>query len=247
VTPSGRGGGAGRPGPAELLATGEVELKGRIPWSSNATFLVEVTGAGGGPSAGALAIYKPARGERPLWDFGRGLWRREVASYQLARHLGWDMVPVTVARPDAPLGPGSVQLFVAASPEEHYFTLVEQEKYRDQLQRMAVFDVVANNADRKSGHCLVDGDDHIWGIDHGLTFHAEPKLRTVIWDFAGQKVDDGLLGALEALVTGGVPEDLGRLLDDDEVEATVARAGALLRRRKFPRPLGDFPYPWPLI
>lgn len=236
---------------ADLLARGQIELKGRIPWSSNATFLVEVAGPGddenGGEARSLLAIYKPAHGERPLWDFDRGLWRREVAAYELSRHLGWDLVPVTVARGDGPLGPGSLQLFVEASPDEHYFTLVEDRSHHRQLQRMAAFDVVANNADRKSGHCLLGTNGHIWGIDNGLTFHVEPKLRTVIWDFAGQRMDEDLLGDLAALADGQVPERIGGLLATDEVEALVERATGLARRRKFPRPLGDFPYPWPLI
>jgi uncharacterized repeat protein (TIGR03843 family) len=260
-----RGGRADDASTAELLATGEVELKGRIPWSSNATFLVEVSrpdaegpdaegpDAEGpdaeGPEAegSVLAIYKPARGERPLWDFDRGLWRREVAAYQLARHLGWGLVPLTVARHDGPLGPGSLQLFVDACADEHYFTLLENPARHDQLRRIAAFDLVINNADRKSGHCLLGPDGRIWGIDHGLAFHAEPKLRTVIWDFAGQRVDDSLLADVDGVAGGDVPEEVGRLLSDDEVAAMVSRATSLVRRRKFPRPVGDFPYPWPLI
>lgn len=227
----------------ELLAHGDIALKGRIPWSSNATFLVELTGT----TARALAIYKPALGERPLWDFARGLWRREVASYELARHLGWDLVPVTVARSDGPLGEGSLQLFVQAVPDEHYFTLVEKPPLHAQLRRVAVFDVVANNADRKSGHCLLTEEGHVWAIDNGLTFHTEAKLRTVIWEFAGEKVADELLAALGPLSEGQVPARLGELLGDDELRAMARRATALVRRGRFPKPTGEFPYPWPLI
>lgn len=251
----GDGGDALAPAAADLLARGDIEVKGRIPWSSNATFLVEVTSTTGHDGAGRqqvasrseLAIYKPERGERPLWDFDRALWRREVAAYQLSQYLGWDLVPVTVACLDGPLGRGSLQLYVEASPDEHYFTLLEKPLYHDQLRRVALFDVLTNNADRKSGHCLLGAGEHIWGIDHGLTFHPEPKLRTVIWDFAGQKVDARLLEDIAPLAEGTLPPALERLLSAKEASALCERAAALVRRRKFPRPLGDFPYPWPLV
>ena len=258
------GAGTGYPGgaaqgeaAARLLAKGAVTIKGRIPWSSNATYLVEVSPAPEGPGPGAspagqppppaLAIYKPERGERPLWDFGRGLWRREVASYLMAAHLGWDIVPVTVAREDAPLGQGSLQLFVDAEADEHYFTLVEVAAHRRQLRQMAAFDIVVNNADRKSGHCLLGRDGRLWAIDNGLTFHVEPKLRTVIWDFAGQKVDDDLVGQLAMVGEGDLPPGLAGLLEEQELEAVSRRAARLARRSRFPQPSGDFPYPWPLI
>lgn len=241
--------GAGRPdgerATAELLSTGEIGIKGRVPWSSNATFVVGV--AGGGGQDEVLAIYKPGRGERPLWDFERGLWRREVAAYELSKHLGWGLVPLTVARQDAPLGPGSVQLFIDACADEHYFTLLEDRSHHPQLRRMAAFDLVANNADRKSGHCLLGPGGRVWAIDHGLTFHPEPKLRTVIWDFAGERVDDEVLADLGALAGGELPESFDRLLTEEESAAVVERAATLVRRRKFPRPLGEFPYPWPLV
>lgn len=234
---------AGDPEVAELLVGGHMELKGRIPWSSNATFLVEV----GDEGASTLAIYKPEQGERPLWDFHRGLWRREVAAYQLSRQLGWDIVPVTVSRPDAPLGRGSVQLFVDADADQHYFTLVEEPAHLGQLRRIAAFDVVANNADRKSGHCLLGPGERIWAIDHGLTFHREPKLRTVIWDFAGAGIDEDVLSDLVSLAGTDLFQLLDEFLDVDEVEAVRRRAAGLVRRARFPKPGGDFPYPWPLI
>ncbi|MGA3221911.1 MAG: SCO1664 family protein [Acidimicrobiales bacterium] len=248
------------------LSSGEIELRGRLPWSSNATFLVAVRPPPGvpgpttrrpakgarspEPGGGAppvLAIYKPARGERPLWDFPRGLWKREVAAYELSRFLGWGIVPPTTARPDGPLGPGSLQYFVDALFDEHYFTLLETPDHRRDLRRIAVFDVVANNADRKSGHCLIDREGHIWGIDHGLCFHAEPKLRTVIWDFAGEKIEKDLLASLGTMAAGSVPEALTRLLGDEEIGALRARAAALLASARFPEPSADFPYPWPLV
>jgi uncharacterized repeat protein (TIGR03843 family) len=235
-----------------VLASGEIELKGRIPWSSNATFLVSVCGAplavgAAGPGKDLLAIYKPEGGERPLWDFPRGLWRREVAAYELCSFMGWDIVPPTTARADAPLGPGSLQFCIEAAPDEHFFTLVDDPQQHRALRRIAAFDLVANNADRKSGHCLLAQDGHIWAIDHGLCFHSEQKLRTVIWDFAGEKLDEELLAPLELLAGAEVPATLESLLSEDEIAAIAARAKTALVRRRYPKPRGDFPYPWPLV
>ena len=165
--------------PLTLLTRGAVNIKGRMPWSSNATFLVEVVLDG----MAGLAVYKPQRGERPLWDFPRGLFKREIAAYLLSEALGWGVVPLTVPRDDGPYGAGSLQLFMDADFEQHYFTLVEDAAHHDRLQRICVFDLVANNADRKAVHCLRTGDGLVWAIDNGLTFHEEPKLRTVIWAF----------------------------------------------------------------
>ncbi len=235
-----------------VLSSGEIELKGRIPWSSNATFLVSVCAAPAGAGAPGtpgdlLAIYKPASGERPLWDFPQGLWKREVAAYELCSFMGWDIVPPTMSRPDGPLGPGSLQYCIDATPDEHFFTLIEDSQYDRALRRIAAFDLVANNADRKSGHCLLDQEGHIWAIDHGLCFHTDPKLRTVIWDFAGEKLDDDLLVPLELLAGGELPATLESLLDEEELAGISARARAALARRRYPKPRGDFPYPWPLI
>ncbi|MGH9101588.1 MAG: SCO1664 family protein, partial [Acidimicrobiales bacterium] len=171
-----------------------MELRGRMPWSSNATFLVSCT-LGGVEMA---AIYKPSRGERPLWDFPGGLDRREAAAYELSQLLGWDMVPETVLRGDGPLGPGSLQRFVEADFSQHYFTLVEDASHGEALRRIACFDLVANNADRKSGHCLLGTDGQIWAIDNGLCFHDQPKLRTVMWDFAGEPIPPAMLEDLVA-------------------------------------------------
>ena len=242
-------------GPLQTLACGEVEIQGRMPWSSNATFLVTVgapDGAGAGGAAGPgdrelAAIYKPIAGERPLWDFPGGLYRREVAAYELSEALGWRLVPETVGREDAPLGPGSLQRFVDADFEQHYFTLLEEERHHRALRRMAVFDVVANNADRKGGHCLLDTDDHVWGIDHGLCFHTQPKLRTVIWDFAGDRLDDADAADLERLQERGLPEALTSQLHDDEVAALERRIARLLSVGRLPQPRSDRPYPWPLV
>jgi uncharacterized repeat protein (TIGR03843 family) len=235
-------------GPAEILdvlSRGEVELRGRLPWSSNATFLAEVSVPGDGEPM--LAIYKPGRGERPLWDFPRDLWKREVAAYELATFLGWDIVPPTLGREDGPLGPGSFQYCIDALYEEHYFTLLESPEHHAALRRIAAFDVVINNADRKGGHCLLDRQGGIWAIDNGLSFHVEPKLRTVIWDFAGDTMDDELLDGLEPLARGDVPGTVGDLLEEEEIAALVRRAVRARSRRKFPKPTTEFPYPWPLI
>lgn len=230
-------------GPLQALAGGEVEIQGRMPWSSNATFLVTVAAEG----RETAAIYKPIAGERPLWDFPGGLYRREVAAYELSEALGWGLVPETVARDDGPLGPGSLQRFVDADFEQHYFTLLEEERYHGPLRRMAVFDVVANNADRKGGHCLLDGEDHVWGIDHGLCFHTQPKLRTVIWDFAGDRLDGTDAADLERLVETGLPDELTAHLQDGEAAALERRISRLLSVGRLPEPRSDRPYPWPLV
>lgn len=227
-----------------LLSAGSLEIEGRMPWSSNGTFLVTVTSG----DNRLPAIYKPGRAERPLWDFPDGLYRREVAAFELATALGWPIVPPTVlAGGEAPLGPGSLQLFVDADFEQHYFTLLEDEKHHRALRRMATFDVLANNADRKSGHCLLAGDGRIWGIDHGLCFHVQHKLRTVIWDFAGEPVDPADLAAVGRLVEKGPPESLQSLLHPEECRALMARARHLLQEQLLPEPRTDHPYPWPLV
>lgn len=212
-----------------------------MPWSSNATFLVGLCL----DDERSDAIYKPGRGERPLWDFPGGLYRREVAAWRLSEALGWDVVPETVLRTDGPLGEGSLQRFVDADFSEHYFTLLEHEDLHPQLRRMAVFDLLANNADRKSGHCLLTEDRHLWGIDHGVCFHDEPKLRTVIWDFAGEPIEPALLADVARLQSE--PPRFEGLLARDELAAFARRVEALLRMARFPDPGGDRPYPWPLV
>lgn len=229
--------------PLSILTSGELEVQGRMPWSSNGTFLTTVTNEAGSMTA----IYKPSRTERPLWDFPDGLYRREVAAFELARQLGWPIVPETVLRHDGPLGVGSLQRFVAADFEQHYFTLLEDPAHTPALLRIAVFDVMANNADRKGGHCLLDADRAIWGIDHGLCFHPEPKLRTVIWDFAGDPIDDTLLEDVRRLADGGLGPDLEALLNDDEVAAILRRCRGLLRSGRLPAPRSERAYPWPLV
>jgi uncharacterized repeat protein (TIGR03843 family) len=234
----------------DRLQGGELTVEGRLPWSSNLTFLVRV-----GPAPGRaaeddelFAVYKPGRGERSLWDFPDGLYRREVAAFELSEMLGWGLVPPTLLRDDGPFGPGCVQLFVEADYEQHYFTLIDTGGYEDDLRAICLFDAVANNADRKSGHVLVGPGGRLWAVDHGLCFHRQPKLRTVIWDFAGEPVPGARLGDLEHLCE----VDRGRfagLLDATEVSAISERARHLLHTRVFPEPVaGDRPpYPWPLV
>ena len=148
----------------------------------------------------AQGIYKPLRGERPLWDFEPGLHRREVAAYHLSEAMGLDLVPPTVLR-DGPYGEGSVQWFVDVDHRQHYFTIHEERPdLHDTLRAVALFDLLANNTDRKSGHVLIDGDDHIWGIDHGLCFAADFKLRTVVWEFGGEPIDEALIDAIQPIV-----------------------------------------------
>ena len=225
-----------------LLDTGRIEVKGRLPWSSNGTFLVELCLDG----ASGLAVYKPLRGERPLWDYPSGLFRREVAAYVVSEALGWGMVPETVSRDNAPLGPGSLQRFVDADFAEHYFTLLERPEHHEALKTICTFALLINNGDRKSGPCLLGRDGLIWAIDHGLSFHADPKLRTVIWDFAGEplppaRVDDVARLAAEP------PPGLTGLLHDDEIEALAARAAHIARHPVFPRIRSSRAYPWPLV
>ena len=235
----------GRADPAialDLLARGEVTVKGRLPRSSNATFLVELALDG----ANALAVYKPERGERPLWDFPPGLYRREIAAYLLSEALGWGLVPPTMQR-EGPLGDGSLQLFVPADFRQHYFTLLEAGEHRENLQRICLFDLVVNNADRKSGHCLLVPDDRIYAIDNGLTFHAEPKLRTVIWDFGEEPIAPALQEDLRRVLDDDLPPALAALLDPDEQRALKRRVRGLLRAGRYPVDKSGLRYPWPLI
>ncbi|MHB1709813.1 MAG: SCO1664 family protein [Acidimicrobiales bacterium] len=224
------------------LTESEIIVEGRLPWSSNMTFLVTI-------DRGPLrAVYKPARGERALWDFPGGLFRREVAAYALSESLGWALVPPTVARTDGPFGAGSLQLFVDADYRQHYFTLFESGEFDGRLRTISAFDVVANNADRKSGHVLCTDDGRLWGIDHGLCFHDEPKLRTVIWDFAGDEIPEPLLTDLEGLVPD-LPDDLARFLTGAERDQLVSRIRKLVATGVFPEPedTDHSPYPWPLV
>ena len=223
-----------------------IEVLGVLPYASNYTFLARL-----GTSDGILAVYKPRRGERPLWDFQHGtLANREVAAYLVSDAGGFDIVPPTVLRDDAPLGPGSLQLFVEHDPERHFFALETERS--DDFRVLAAFDVAINNADRKGGHVLEDAEGKLWAVDHGVTFHVEPKLRTVIWSFAGEPLPsdvrrhlETLRAALEAEV--GLHRELAELLSPAESEAVVRRVDRLLTEGKYPQPEVHHPLPWPLV
>lgn len=226
----------------DVLSTGEMTVHGRIAGSSNVTLLVTCTLDG----IDMAAVYKPVRGERSLWDFPPGLHRRELAARVLSEVLGWGLVPETVVRTEAPYGEGSVQRVVPEDGESHYFTLREEASWHPVLRRMAAFDAVANNADRKSGHVLL-AEGRLWAIDHGLTFHVEPKLRTVIWDFAGDDLDADVTGDLERALAGGLPDGLHDLLGAEEGEALLQRVHDLLAAGRLPFPHSDRAVPWPLV
>ena len=225
-----------------LLTRGRITLRGRMPAASNATFLAELELDG----AAGLAVYKPGRGERPLWDFPPGLFARELAAYQLSEALGWGLVPPTVRR-EGPYGEGSLQLFVPADFEQHYFTLRENPAHHARLKRICVFDVVANNADRKAGHCLLAPDGAIFAVDNGLCFHVEPKLRTVIWDFGGEPIPEGLRDDLRRFAAAPLPDALAALLAPAECRALLARAHALVQEGRFRTDASGVRYPWPLV
>lgn len=234
----------------KLLGEGELTLQGLMPWSSNYTFLGQVAD---GEDAQQV-IYKPVRGERPLWDFPKGtLAKREVAAFVVCRALGWDFVPPTVLR-NGPHGRGSVQLYVDIDADAHFFTFREDLNYHHSLQALALFDIITNNADRKGGHCLRTGAGCIIAIDQGLCFHVEPKLRTVIWDFAGQPIPADLRGAVARLAAeledheSGTVVTLHALIYEGEVAALRRRVKDLLTMECFPDPPEDRrPYPWPLV
>lgn len=227
----------------ELLSTGELSIVGRVIDSSNGTYVVEVTDG----DTYTWAIYKPQSGERPLWDFDPGLYKRERAAYVLSEALGWSLVPPTMVRADAPLGVGSLQWYIECDPSMHYFNLLRHAPdTHDALRRMAVFDMVGNNTDRKGGHVLQSADGHVWGIDHGLCFAAEFKLRTVVWEFGGEAVTGELL-TIAAQIADHVPLDVAALLHDEEAAAIQERAQWVTEHRVFPVDNSGRRYPWPLV
>jgi uncharacterized repeat protein (TIGR03843 family) len=250
-----RGRSSDRPaGPARLSKTEQLLARlpdltvlGLLHGSSNYTFLARLNPH---PPAGLLAVYKPARGESPLWDFEAGtLYRREVAAYQLSKVLGWPRIPPTVVRAQGPHGVGALQLFIDAD-RRHF--LDEQSMRRPAWAKVALFDVIANNADRKSGHCLFDAHDEVWVIDHGLTFNVDHKLRTVIWDFAGEPLPPELCGDVErALVSvekGRLGATLDGLLSPAEMRMLKRRLrGVLDPSWRFPEPTSAWSIPWPPV
>lgn len=216
-----------------LLQQGEITAEGLTRYGSNYTFLVKLCHDG----REGLAIYKPRDGEMPLWDFPRGtLYKREYAAYLLSQVLGWDFIPLTILR-NGPHGIGSLQLFVDHDPRSNYYTL--KDDHHDALRTIACFDLLANNADRKPGHCILGQDDKVWGIDHGLTFSADLKVRTVIWDFGDEAIPDGLLQPVKRLMgqlinPQGRVKELVDLLTGQEAAALMQRASWLVSNGTFP-------------
>jgi uncharacterized repeat protein (TIGR03843 family) len=232
-----------------LLRDGQLALVGRIVGSSNGALVVTVTRPCPDPEPDltATAVYKPIRFERPLVDFPDGtLAAREVAAYRLSEASGWGVAPPTVLR-DGPAGRGMVQLWIDADESVDRVALALEDDRR--LRGMAIFDAVTNNADRKIGHLLPIAGGHVYGVDHGLTFHEEPKLRTVLWRWRGQRLEPDELGRVEALrerLLGALGEELRGLLSGAEVRATLRRTERLLRTGRFPQPDADRPaIPWP--
>lgn len=231
------------------LLHGELVLEGQFVTGSNYTFLGQVTYEG----QSQKVVYKPIRGELPLWDFPTNtLAKREVAAHLVSEALGWELVPPTVFRPEGPLGQGSVQLYIEHDPDKHYFTFSQSVKQR--LRPAVLFDLIANNADRKGGHFLMDRNQHIWLIDHGICFHEEDKLRTVAWDFAGETIAEPLLAdlrrLLEQLKDPDCPlrQELGCYLSEAEIDALRRRIKRLLTDKRFPSPgTRRRPYPWPPV
>ncbi|HEX9683184.1 MAG TPA: phosphatidylinositol kinase [Acidimicrobiales bacterium] len=229
--------------PLGVLEHGAVDVLGRMPWSSNATLLARVCHG----DVEVLAVYKPIGGERPLRDFPPGLGRRETAAFELAEHVGWRLVPPTVLR-DGPHGPGSFQLFLDADHTAHYFTVRDDPHHRRWLLRLTLFDLLSNQTDRKGGHILAGTDGRLWAIDNGLSFHVETKVRTVLWDTAGEAIPADDLGDMAGVAEGDLPDSFDDLLSEGERARLVARAASILADPVFPEPpWGDYSYPWPLV
>jgi uncharacterized repeat protein (TIGR03843 family) len=231
-----------------LLVEANLDLHGLMPWSSNYTFLVSLEDAA--KQASLLAVYKPCAGERPLWDFPSGnLCYREFVSYLVSQVLGWPNIPPTVLR-DGPHGEGSVQLFIEAEYEAHYFNMRDTSAFTPEFRGIALFDYIVNNADRKGGHCLKDKHGQLWAIDHGLTFHPDYKLRTVIWDFCSESIPEPLLEDLTRLQKlldkkSELQQTLKQYLNQQEIRALKRRVDYLLSRGHFPdmHPGRNIPYP----
>ena len=224
----------------QILMHGDLELKGQFTLGSNYTFLVDVHHQ----DTTVQAVYKPTQGEQPLWDFpDNTLAGREVAAYLVSECLGFHLVPFTMLRNDGPYGAGSLQQFIEYDPEYHYFNFTEED--RQLLKPVILFDMLCNNADRKGGHVFFEEDTHkLFAIDHGICFHEENKLRTVLWDFAGQEIPDDLLSLLT--LNPGLLADLQPYLSPRELSAFQTRADSILQKRRFPRqPRDRYAMPWP--
>jgi hypothetical protein len=238
-----------RPDVIELLGESEAAEAALLAAGSNYVFLLTLRH----PEAGeGYAVYKPLQGEAPLWDFPGGtLYKREYASYLVSEALGWGLVPPTIVREvGLPYGVGAVQLFIEHDPSRHFFNL--RDSRGEEMKRVAVFDWLTNNADRKGGHTIVARDGRLWCIDQGLTFHAEDKLRTVIWDYSGQEVPSHLVEEVCAFgerLDGDarLRDQLLRLLSAEELVALHRRVDLIARARVYPAPPPFRPYPWPMI
>jgi hypothetical protein len=231
------------------LQMGELRLEGQFIYGSNYTFLAKCHYE----NLSFKVVYKPMEGERPLWDFPhKTLAKREVVAFLVSDALGWTLVPPTVFRMrNAPMGPGSVQLYIEHDPEFHFFKFGEKEKAR--MPWAMAFDLLINNADRKGGHFLLDPDGELWLIDHGLSFHVEDKLRTVLWDYAGQPIPQIILSDIEDLrrnlsSQSDLYQSLKPYLAHEEIEALKARAESLVNTGIYPLPPEERrAYPWPLV
>jgi len=222
------------------LQCGRYELKGQFVLGSNYTFLVDVNYEG----TAYPAVYKPSRGEQPLWDFPENtLALREVAAYLVSEALGFHLVPFTALRDDGPHGSGSLQQFINYDPDYHYFSFSNED--RQLLRPVILFDLLINNADRKGGHIFFENETHkLYAIDHGICFHEEDKLRTVLWDFAGQKIPADLLDRLS--LSRSLLTDLAPYLSPEEIRALCNRAESIRKRGIFPRqPRDRRALPWP--
>jgi uncharacterized repeat protein (TIGR03843 family) len=231
-----------------ILSEGKLSLHGEFMWGSNYTYLLQVEHKNGNIEA----VYKPTRGVRPLWDFpSSSLARREVAAHLVSQGLGWNLVPPTVYRKNGPFGPGSLQLYIDHNPEYHYFNFTGDDRQR--LRPVVLFDLLINNADRKGSHVLIDESRCIWLIDHGLSFHVEAKLRTVIWDFAGEPLPENLCADLTRVRAQLAPNAelsgaLSSYLSGREIAALAQRADTILNVGRFPDPDPNRrPYPWPPV
>jgi uncharacterized repeat protein (TIGR03843 family) len=237
-----------RPDVVDVLMTAGADEAAYLAAGSNYVYLLKMRH----PRAGeGYAVYKPQRGEAPLSDFPSGtLYKREYASYLVSEALGWNLIPPTIVRDDLEGGVGMLQLFIEHDPAQHYFTLRDEREA--EMQRIAVFDWLINNADRKGGHCILDKDGRIWCIDQGLTFHADDKLRTVIWDFQGTPVPNNFVEEVRAFAQrlqddASLRDELGSLLSAREMSRLQERAEDIAPGCIFPSPPPWRPYPWPMI
>ncbi len=238
---------------SDLIATlkaGKVKEKGLLPYSSNTSFLVVIDDG----QCSVPAVYKPQKGENPLWDFEWGtLCQRETAAYEISTALGWQLVPPTVLR-EGTRGLGSIQFYIDHDPNTHYFTVQADARFATTLRQLSLFDFIINNADRKSGHCLIGTDQRLWAIDHGICFHTEYKLRTVIWEFSCEPIGDDLMADLVNLRkqiknrNSDLTATLCQLLAENERTAMLARLDYLLRQQAYPSPQPNRRnYPWPPV